>query len=161
MLPVKSESEPRPDPRPGAPIGEADLIGRSCGQESGLAGNTDCQSRWQLTLWPEHQRIVAVAIAGAWLGIVIMLAIGSTGHGGWIEIDQAPKRTFQFRIDLNQADWTEFDAIPGIGETLARRIEQFRDQHGPFQDFRQLTEIPGVGEKTLSRMRPFLLPLEE
>ena len=39
-------------------------------------------------------------------------------------------------------------AIPGIGDTLARRIVEYRDEHGGYWDIRELKRVAGVGEKT-------------
>ncbi len=50
-----------------------------------------------------------------------------------------------------------FGAIAlGIGETLARRIVEHRAQRGPFRSVDQLTDVKGIGPKTLRRVRGYL-----
>jgi competence protein ComEA len=73
-----------------------------------------------------------------------------------IEFDRAPPLELQFQIDVNRADWPEFTLLPGIGETLARRIVDHRTQHGPFRSVEQLEDVPGIGPKTMRRIGRFV-----
>jgi len=63
---------------------------------------------------------------------------------------------YVYRIDINQADWPAWAQLPGIGETLARRIVAERESHGPFVSIDDLRRVKGVGVKTLEKMRPHL-----
>lgn len=56
-------------------------------------------------------------------------------------------------IDLNTATATELTALPGIGEVRARDIVAHREAHGPFARVEDLTEVPGIGDGTLARIR--------
>jgi competence protein ComEA len=57
-------------------------------------------------------------------------------------------------LDLNRADVAELDALPGIGPVLARRIVEFRREHGPFRRVEELRAVRGVGPRLLERIRP-------
>jgi competence protein ComEA len=46
--------------------------------------------------------------------------------------------------------------LPGIRETLARRIVQDRIKNGPFHAPEDLLRVPGIGPRTLNRLRPLL-----
>ncbi len=59
-------------------------------------------------------------------------------------------------IPVNQATVEELDAVPGIGPGLARRIVERRETQGPFAELEELQQIPGVGEKTLEKLHPYL-----
>ena len=113
--------------------------------------------RYQLVLWPEHQKLVATGVACGLMAILVWLGIGRLSGQSWIDIDQAPPRQFQFQVDINSAEWPELDAIPGIGETLAKRITDFRQTNGPFENVQQLSAVPGIGDKTLARLEPYLI----
>lgn len=56
-------------------------------------------------------------------------------------------------IDINQASAADFERLPGIGPSLARRIVQYRSQHGGFVSVDSLVHVPGIGPATLVRVR--------
>lgn len=56
-------------------------------------------------------------------------------------------------IDLNTADATAFETLPGIGPALAQRIVEWRQSNGPFSTVDQLEEVAGIGEVTFARLR--------
>ena len=96
--------------------------------------------------------LVAVAM-GLWWG-------WQEGIGGrLVEFDRAEPRNVKFEIDLNRAEWPELSQLPGIGETLARRIVESRESNGPFLDHDELRRVRGIGEKKLEAVRPFLRPM--
>ena len=56
-------------------------------------------------------------------------------------------------IDLNTADGSALDALPGVGPVLAERIIAWRSEHGRFTSVDELGEVSGIGEKLLSPIR--------
>lgn len=48
------------------------------------------------------------------------------------------------RVDLNRAGAWLLEALPGIGETKAQAIIDYRNQHGKFHNVLELTEVPGI-----------------
>ena len=59
-------------------------------------------------------------------------------------------------LDVNLATEQEFERLPGIGPVLARRIVQYRETQGSFQDVQQLRRVKGIGKKTFERIRGFV-----
>lgn len=59
-------------------------------------------------------------------------------------------------IDVNNAGVDALIQLPGIGVTLAQRIVDFRDTHGPFDDLTTLLRIKGIGPKRFARIQPRL-----
>ncbi len=59
-------------------------------------------------------------------------------------------------LSLNSATIAELVALPAIGPTIAERIVAFRRERGPFERLEQLTEVNGIGAKTLEKLRPLL-----
>ena len=57
------------------------------------------------------------------------------------------------RIDINRASQRELCLLPGIGTKLAIRIIEYREAHGFFEDAEQLRNVPGIGDKKLSKIR--------
>jgi competence protein ComEA len=60
------------------------------------------------------------------------------------------------RIDINTASAEELTDLPGIGPALAARIVAYRAEHGPFPTPDALTEVSGIGAKTLETLRPYI-----
>ena len=81
--------------------------------------------------------------------------------GDLIEIDRAEPLSAQYLVDINHADWPEIIQLPRLGETMARRILNERDQNGPFAQVEDLVRVNGIGPKTLEKIRPYLLPIPE
>jgi competence protein ComEA len=80
-------------------------------------------------------------------------------RGRQVDIDRAPALRHQFLLDINQADWPEWTLLPGIGETLARRIVESRTTQGRFRCHDDLLRVYGIGRQKLEHLRPFLLPV--
>lgn len=59
-------------------------------------------------------------------------------------------------VDINRADATTLESLPGVGPVLAGRIVAYREQHGRFETIEDLLNVSGVGEKKLESLRPFL-----
>lgn len=59
-------------------------------------------------------------------------------------------------IDINTADIDELCCLPGIGEVLAKRIIDYREEHGDFTHIRQIRNVNGIGAKTYEQIAPYL-----
>jgi competence protein ComEA len=57
-------------------------------------------------------------------------------------------------VDLNTADASALDGLPGVGPVLAQRILDWRTQHGRFSTVDELDEVSGIGDKLLAEIRP-------
>lgn len=106
------------------------------------------------------QATVAALVVAALVAMALYAWLRGGPRGTMIEIDRAPPRAARFRVDINVADWPELAQLPEVGETLARRIVAAREKDGPFASHEDLQRVPGIGPKTLERMRPYLLPVD-
>lgn len=110
------------------------------------------------TLWLTDRDILAftaiavfalVLLIGRWLQI-----------SGWglreVAIERLQPLELTYRLDLNSATWVEFAQLDGVGETLAERIVEHRQTHGPYLSVDDLDAVKGIGPKTLERLRPYL-----
>ncbi len=59
-------------------------------------------------------------------------------------------------VSLNQATLSDLQALPGIGPGMAKRIVDYRTNHGGFSSIDDIQNVPGLGEKKFQKMRPFL-----
>lgn len=60
------------------------------------------------------------------------------------------------KINLNTATEAELQTISGIGAKKAQEIIHFRDEQGPFKTVEELKNVPGIGEKTVERLKDML-----
>ena len=48
------------------------------------------------------------------------------------------------RVNINTASKEELMTLPGIGESKAESVIQYREEHGEFKEVEELTNIPGI-----------------
>lgn len=56
-------------------------------------------------------------------------------------------------IDINTADATALDELPGVGPAIAQRIIDHREANGPFASVDDLEQVPGIGPATVDKLR--------
>lgn len=61
-------------------------------------------------------------------------------------------RVISFPISINDADKESLMALPGIGEVLAQRILDYRDENGAFSAPEELLNVEGIGKKRLEEI---------
>jgi competence protein ComEA len=64
-----------------------------------------------------------------------------------IENEQQPQK-----ININRAEVWLLQALPGIGEILAQKIVDYREQNGPFSNITQLMEVEGIGAAVFNKI---------
>ena len=57
-----------------------------------------------------------------------------------------PHYTDDGLLRINLATKAEFEKLPGIGEVIASRIIEYREQNGPFSKLSTLKAIKGIGD---------------
>lgn len=56
-------------------------------------------------------------------------------------------------INLNTTTVTEFQQLTGIGEKKAQKIVDYRSEHGSFKTVKDLSQVPGFGDKTVANLQ--------
>lgn len=62
----------------------------------------------------------------------------------------------QGQLDLNTASAVELEALPHIGPTLAQRIVDYREAHGPFGRPEDVQQVAGIGESRYQDIAPYI-----
>ena len=73
-----------------------------------------------------------------------------------VAILRSPENELALRVDINTATWIEWMQMEGIGETMARNIVADREANGPFRSIEEVSRVRGIGDATLTRLRPRL-----
>lgn len=56
-------------------------------------------------------------------------------------------------LDINTAGMEELMTLPGIGESKAAAILQYREEHGKFESVEELMDIPGIKEGVFNKIK--------
>ena len=107
-----------------------------------------------------------LAVTAAFICVLIGIFIGrNTAGESYIlspsdnqqtVIPSGTEHTQSGKIDLNHATVSQLSMLPGIGETLAQRIIQYREEHGDFLSVDDLTLVNGIGDKKLEGVAEYL-----
>lgn len=56
-------------------------------------------------------------------------------------------------VNINTANVSELDSLPGIGPVYAQRIIDYRTANGPFNSIDQLDNVKGIGPAIIEKLR--------
>ena len=59
-------------------------------------------------------------------------------------------------VNINTAGLMEIEALPFLGLERSKDIIEYRDKNGPFKSLDELTNISGIGPKTLDKLKPLI-----
>jgi len=59
-------------------------------------------------------------------------------------------------VNLNTAPLYDLERLPGIGETKAQAIVDYRQEHGPYRSVDDLLQVNGIGPGTLEEIRAYI-----
>ena len=89
-------------------------------------------------------------------GITLVTVSEERQEASPMEEPEAPGMLTGEVLDLNTASLSDFTRLPGIGETKAQAILDWRQTYGPFRAVEDLLSVEGIGEGTLENLRPYI-----
>ncbi|MFS0644162.1 helix-hairpin-helix domain-containing protein [Siminovitchia sp. 179-K 8D1 HS] len=57
------------------------------------------------------------------------------------------------KVNINKADASQLETLPGIGPAKAKAILDYREQQGGFKQEEDLKNVSGIGEKTFEKLQ--------
>jgi competence protein ComEA len=57
-------------------------------------------------------------------------------------------------VNLNTATVEQLEALNGVGPAKAQAIVDYRKKNGNFKTVDDLNNVPGIGDKTLAKLKP-------
>lgn len=101
-----------------------------------------------------HSRRAQVVLSAFVALLVVLLAF--RGYGPRLNARPTDHTRAIDRTDLNSADVSQLEQVPGIGPKTARAITDYRDAHGPFGSVENVLDVRGVGPATYDKVRDHL-----
>ncbi|MFA5156639.1 MAG: helix-hairpin-helix domain-containing protein [Candidatus Omnitrophota bacterium] len=89
---------------------------------------------------------------------VFSIALAGLGTDYFLKITRQPQLLSCFdknlgKLELNEADASGLMKLPGIGETLAKRIIEYRMQNAGFRETGELRKIKGVTASRFDKLK--------
>ena len=78
-----------------------------------------------------------------------LIEYGSSSVGG-AGAPSGPSGLGDTRVNVNRADGTALESLPGIGPATAAAILSWREENGPFTTVDDLLQVPGIGPAKLA-----------
>jgi len=66
--------------------------------------------------------------------------------------ESAPAAGQETALNINTASAADLDGLPGIGQSIAQRIVEYRTANGPFQSVEDLQKVKGVGPALFAKI---------
>ncbi len=60
------------------------------------------------------------------------------------------------KININTAEASLLQSLPGIGQVLSERIVEYRDKNGFFNSIEEIKEVSGIGEKKFEGIKDLI-----
>lgn len=71
-------------------------------------------------------------------------------------VNETAENTGQKLIDLNRADAEQLCTIPGIGESRAKQIIDYREKNGNFKKIEDIMNVTGIKEGMFEKIAPYI-----
>ena len=120
---------------------------------------------------------VLLSLFGLFLALLIGVFIGRSSVSGLIVIPEnatnlqqgavhydeeivddpvLPSKSNSGKININTASVSLLQTLPNIGEVLAQRIVDYRNENGNYTAPEDLLLVEGIGEKRLEQIREYI-----
>jgi competence protein ComEA len=109
--------------------------------------------------WPRSAQWATAFLLGAALALLSIHSIGYL-RGGSRPAELQRGLVLSYRVDLNRARRAELLQLPGVGDRMAERIEDYR-RAGVFRSVDELMKVRGIGSATVERLRPWVFVAAE
>lgn len=85
--------------------------------------------------------------------VVYVAKIGEIDHSTATQMPTGNSPSPSGKVNINKATATDLMTVSGIGEKRAQDIISYREEHGKFSTLDELTNVSGIGAKTLEKLQ--------
>lgn len=70
---------------------------------------------------------------------------------------QAPKNgQKQSKVNINKANKEKLMTLPGVGESIALKIIEYRTQNGDYKSIEDLKKVAGIGDSKFNNLKEYV-----
>ena len=66
------------------------------------------------------------------------------------------KNDLNSKVNINTATKEELDTLPGIGESTANKIINYREENGKFKSIEEIKEVSGIGDSKFEQIKDLI-----
>jgi competence protein ComEA len=89
-----------------------------------------------------NRKLIGTVLLTVFIGLIIVLNVNAA------EVK---------KININTATAEELAQLKGIGPSHAAKIVAYREKNGPFKMPEDLTQVSGIGQKTIEANQEFII----
>ncbi|MBQ4641358.1 MAG: helix-hairpin-helix domain-containing protein [Oscillospiraceae bacterium] len=112
----------------------------------------------------KNSQRIFVYVTAIFLCVIFGVFIGRRSAKVYIPLDNPTADTAENtvpsndagKIDLNTATLQQLQLLPGVGQTIAQRILDYRESAGRFDNIEQIMDVKGIGENTFEAMKSYI-----
>ena len=81
----------------------------------------------------------------------------TAGSGNNVIIEDKIEGEKMQKVNINEAKQEDFEQLPGIGPSIAKKIIEYREQNGKFTSINELQEVKGIGEAKFENIKEYIM----
>ena len=62
----------------------------------------------------------------------------------------------QIKVNINTANLEKLQTLPGVGESTAKKIIEYRDKNGKFTKIEDIKNVSGIGESKYNNIKEYI-----
>lgn len=79
------------------------------------------------------------------------------GSGNNVIVQEVNEKGGNKKVNINTATQSELENLPGVGEAIASRIIEYRQQNGKFSKIEDLQNVKGIGDAKFNNMKEYVM----